>query len=62
MEIRSDELSKRTHLFFTNVLDFWNKEIINPELYHTATLFLKETKFRLGLRLKPFEVQSMRLK
>ena len=56
------ELSQKdSTLFFTNVQDFWNKEIINPEMYHTPATFIFEGKPKVSVRIKdskPFEVQS----
>lgn len=52
---------KDSDLFFFNVQDFWNKEIIKPELYHTPTAFIFKGKPKVSVRIKdskPFEVQS----
>lgn len=56
------ELSQKdSALFFSNIQDFWNKEIINPEFYHTPATFIFEGKPKVSVRIKdskPFEVQS----
>lgn len=52
---------KDSALFFTNVQDFWNREIINPEFYHTPATFIFSGRPKVSVKIKdskPFEVQS----
>ncbi len=52
---------KDSNLFFTNVQDFWNKEILKEKDHHVPTTFIFKGKPKVTVRIKdsrPFEVQS----
>jgi hypothetical protein len=52
---------KDANFFFTNVQDFWNKEILKEKDYHIPATFIFKGKPKVSVRIKdskPFEVQS----
>ncbi len=66
LKVESDndiyELSQKdSTLFFSNVQDFWNKEILKEKDYHVATTFIFRGRPNIPVKIKesrPFEVQS----